>query len=345
MNTGIGNTPIATPIDATNLTGMTITQVSASHDVLSMVLANDGTVFSFGTNQFAATGMNTTIGNTLVATPIDTSNLISKTISEISSGNVHGLLLAPDGSVLAFGLNSNGRTGVNTVAVSTLVATPIDTTNLAGKTITKIDAGNAHNQLLASDGAVFAFGENGSGRTGLNTVADNTLVATQIDTTNLTGKKIVEVSAGHSHSLLLADDGTVFTFGTNANGRTGLNNSSSTLVATSIDTTNLTGKKTTQVSAGVAHSLLLADDGTVFSFGSNGNAATGLNTASGSTLVATPISTTNLAGMLVSQVSAGGSHNLLLAVPEPGCGILFPLVGVLGMTCYRKDLGCCTRLY
>ena len=313
MNTDVGSTLVATPIDSTNATGKTIIQVSAGFDVLSLYLANDGTVFSSGTNQFGVTGMNTTVGNTLLATPIDTTNLTGKTVTQISAGNVHGLLLASDGSVFAFGFNGNGRTGMNTVAGNTLTATSIHTTNLVGKTIVQIDAGNAHNLLLASDGTVFAFGTNFNGRTGTNVGIGNTTLAMPIDTTNLGGKNIVQVSAGAAHSLLLADDGTVFAFGDNANGRTGLSTTTgNTLVATPIDTTNLTGKKIVQVSAGLAHSLLLADDGSVYSFGGNSNFRTGLNVGTGNALVATPIDTTNLSGTRITQVSAGLLHSLLL---------------------------------
>lgn len=80
-----------------------------------------------------------------------------------------------------------------------------------------------------------------------------------------------------------------------------------TLVATPIDTSNLIGLKIRQVSAGSGHSLLLAEDGNVFSFGSNSGSNTGLGTTSGDTLVATPIHTTNLTSLVVSDISADGS--------------------------------------
>ena len=37
------------------------------------------------------------------------------------------------------------------------MATPIDTTNLAGKTITQVAAGEHHSLLLADDGSVFSI--------------------------------------------------------------------------------------------------------------------------------------------------------------------------------------------
>jgi alpha-tubulin suppressor-like RCC1 family protein len=331
LGTAGGNVLIATPIDTTNLAGKTITQVAAGGGH-SLLLADDGTVFSFGSNWFGRTGQGTTTGNTLVATPIDTTNLAGRTITQIAAGGYHCLLLADDGTVFSFGQNDLGQTGLGIDDwSSTTVATPIDTTNLAGKTISQVAAGWDHSLLLADDGTVFSFGDNWGGATGLGADTDDTLIATPIDATNLGGKTITQVAAGAGQSLLLADDGTVFSFGWNGYGETGLGTSDgSTLIATPIDTTNLGGETITQVAAGASHSLLLADDGTVFSFGWNGYGETGLGTTDGSTLVATPIDTVNLSGMRVIGLSAGVAHNLLLAVPvpEPGGATLVLLAGV-----------------
>ncbi len=336
LNTTSGNTLIATPIDTTNLAGKTITQVAtgggraqlgaAVPGEHSLLLASDGTVFSFGDNYYGQTGLNTTNGNTPIATPINTTNLTGKTITQIAAGGNYSLLLASDGTVFSFGSNEYGQTGLNTASGNTLIATPINTANLADKTITQIAAGGDHSLLLASDGTVFSFGLNGweypfwtyiGGQTGLNSDWGNTLIATPIVTTNLAGKTITQIAAGDDHSLLLASDGTVFSFGSNfLVSQTGHNsNGGNITIATPIVATNLAGKTITQIAAGSYHSLLLADDGTVFSFGANYEGRTGLGTTAGNTLIATPIITTNLAGKAVTQTVAGGGHNLLLTVP------------------------------
>jgi len=328
LGTNVGNTLVATPIDTSNLMGRKIAQVAAAWDY-SLLLADDGVVFSFGTNVNGRTGLGTGSGETLLATAIDATNLSGKTINQIAAFGLHSLLLADDGTVFAFGWNSVGQTGQGTSGVDTLVAMPIDMTNLAGRKIVQLTAGADHNLLLADDGTVFSFGSNSGGETGLGLNSGATLIATPIDTTNLGGKRVTQVSAGGLHSLLLADDGSVFSFGQNSLGATGLGTSSGdTLVATPIDTTNLMDKTITQVSAGSVHSLLLADDGTVFSFGDNANGQTGLGTEFSSTFIATPIDTTNLAGRRVVGISAGGGYSLLLAVPEPGAATLLLMVGL-----------------
>jgi alpha-tubulin suppressor-like RCC1 family protein len=339
LGTSGGSATIATPIDTTNLVGKVIAKIAAgtSH---SLLLSDDGVVFSFGWNSYGQTGLGIDGAATLVATPINTTHLADRTMTQIAAGFFHNLLLADDGTVFSFGSNVGGQTGLGTASGSTLIATPIDTTNLAGKTITQVAAGRYHSLLLADDGTVFSFGANQFGITGLGTESGNTLIATPIDTTNLAGKTITQVAAGRYHSLLLADDGTVFAFGINAVGNvaglTGLGAASgSTLVARPINMSNLAGRTITQVSAGQIHSLLLADDGTVFSFGSNSSGATGLGTDSGNTRVATLIDNSNLSGLRVIAFSAGGGHSLLLAVPEPN-SLGIALLGLLGFPQRRR---------
>ena len=226
---------------------------------------------------------------------------------------------------------STARQGLGLTTNKTVVATPIITTNLGGRKITQVAAGGDHSLLVADDGTVFSFGWNVSAQTGQGTNVGSTLVAEPIDSSNLLGKRIKEVSADWVHNLLLAEDGTVYSFGWNNNFVTGVGpNTGGIFVATPIQTSNLGGKQIIQVAAGQWHSLLLASDGTVFSFGDNRQGRTGRGLTSGSTIYATPISMTNLIGKRVIAISAG-DHSLVLAVPEPSCWLSIAWGSVLVM--------------
>lgn len=264
---------------------------------------------SFGSNENGRTGQNTESGNTLVATPVNTTNLAGVSILDVDAGGAHSLLLGDNGTVYSFGISSS--TGIDGVFSSVVVPTPINMSNLAGRQVTHISAGTQHSLLLTSDGSVFSFGSGQIGRNAAN--LSEARMPGMIDTTNLGGRTISQVSAGFLHSLLLADDGSVFSFGNNLSGATGRNVSSgSTAIASPIDATNLAGKTFSQVSAGGELSLLLAEDGTVFSFGENDFGQTGLGVDAGDTLIATPIDMTNLADRTITQVSAGFLFGLLL---------------------------------
>jgi alpha-tubulin suppressor-like RCC1 family protein len=331
---------VATPIDLSNLGGRKITQVAEGGNH-SLLLADDGSVFSFGYNGSGRTGLGTTIGTTLVPTPIDASNLGWRKVTQVAAGSTHSLLLADDGSVFNFGPNSIGGLGC---CGTSLIATPINASNLGGRKITQIAAGVTHSLILAEDGSVFSFGYNSHGQLGVGTVNDgSSFIAKPIDASNLGGRKITQVAAGGQHSLLLAEDGSVFSFGDNFLGRTGLGtiSDSNTLVATPIATLKLGGRKITQVAAGVTHSLILAEDGSVFSFGDNYFGQLGVGTAGdfifyrGS--VAQPIVTSNLGGLPVTQVAAGYIHSLLITIPEPGALALAGAAALALVGCVRRS--------
>jgi alpha-tubulin suppressor-like RCC1 family protein len=311
-----GSTLIATPIVATKLGGRSVAEVAAGFGIeaQSLLLTTSGEVFAFGANDYGKTGIGTNAGNTLMAAPIDMAPLGGRKIVDMAAGWDHSLILADDGSIFAFGLGINGRTGLGVANGVTLSPAPIDPTNIAGKIFVQVSAFGAHSLALTDDGAVYAFGWNSVGQLGVGAVGVDVLIATPIDPTPWAGGKIVQVSAGADHSLLLTDGGTVLAFGSNSDGQTGLGIASGeTSTPTPINATNLVGRKIKQVSAGGLHSLLLDDFGAVYSFGTNSLGATGQGTSSGNTLIATPIGAANLAGRVITQVSAGAVHSLLLA--------------------------------
>lgn len=328
LGTGIGDTLVPTQIDTTNLADRSVIQVAAggsATSAYSLLLTDDGKVYSFGSNNSGRTGQGLGVSQTFTAKAIDTTNLEGKSFTQISAGDRHSLILAEDGSVYSFGRSVNGQTGLNVGFGNTHVATPIDIRNLGTRKIVDISAGLGGNSLiLADDGTVFSFGFNGNGRTGLGIDIGNTLIATPIDSTNIGSTKITQVSAGVEHGLLLGVNGTVFSFGWNGRGQTGLGTTvGDTLIPTPIDATNYAGKNVTKIAAGGYHSLLLTDDGTMFSFGAD---------SSEFTLIATEIDHTNLAGRVV-DIYPGHYHSFLIVVPEPASLVLSMLA--FGFFCRR----------
>ena len=98
--------------------------------------------------------------------------------------------------------------------------------------------------------------------------------------------------------------GNLFSFGSDGNGRTGLNtNIGNTLVPTQVGTDT----DWDSASAGSVHSLAVRD-GRLFSFGSNANGRTGLNTTAGDTLVPTQVGTNTD----WTSASAGSLHSLAI---------------------------------
>jgi alpha-tubulin suppressor-like RCC1 family protein len=313
VGTFTGYTFDPTPIVATNLAGRRIIQ-TAGGNWHTLLLADDGAVFSFGEGDYGENGLGA-YDDVSVATPIIITNLAGKKIKQVAAGHSISLLLADDGSVFSFGRNIYGQLGQGTMGDPVNVATPIDSSNLGSRKVTQVAAGDRYGLLLADDGSVFSFGDNLDGRTGLGITTGNTPVPTPIDATNFGGRKITQVAAGDLHSLLLADDGSVFSFGSNSSGQLGQGTSGgSTSIAAPINAANLGGRKITQVAAGGVHSLLLAEDGSAFAFGSAGSGVLGIGLPPGPTVAsAMPINMTNLGGLKATQISAGSQHSLMLA--------------------------------
>ena len=145
------------------------------------------------------------------------------------------------------------------------------------------DCGRPFGVFLAEDGTAWSIGWNADGRTGLG-ISTNTFttVITQIGTDT----DWRWVACGHYHTHLIKEDGTLWSFGPNTNGRTGLNTTGgNTLVPTQV-----TGASNwLQVAGGLAHSLGVRADGTLWAWGQNSNFKTAQGTASGNTLVPTQV--------------------------------------------------------
>src|SRR5690349_17347399 len=77
----------------------------------------------------------------------------------------------------------------------------------------------------------------------------------------------IQISCGGHHSLLLNEDGLVFSFGKNEYGQLGLGNKIDQTTPQLI--TSLENIRIKKISCGRDHSLLLSEDGLIYSFGFN----------------------------------------------------------------------------
>jgi alpha-tubulin suppressor-like RCC1 family protein len=306
-------TLVAAPVDTLNFAASTITSAAAGGEN-SLYIGSDGSVFASGFNYWGQTGIGSeSFSGAPIPTPINLTNLAGETIVQAALGTTNSLLLSSNGDVYSFGRNDFGQTGLGITSGKTLVATKINAAVLTGKPIKQVAAGDGYSLLLANDGSVFSFGINSGSRNGQGSNDGSTFVVTPVNLTNLGGKTVKQIAAGNGHALLLANDGTVYSFGDNGAGQTGQGTTVGyTPFAAPINTSNLLGKTITQVAAGEGHSLLLASDGTVFSFGSNNMGRTGLGIGTGITSIATPIDTSNLGGRKIVQVAAGDFFSVLL---------------------------------
>ena len=253
-----------TPIQVTGLSGHRIIQVSCAGDS-SMALCDDGSVYTWGNNQFGVLGISSP--NASSATPSRVASLSN--ITAIDAGYFHELALSSSGVVYAWGFNAYGQLGDGT---NSNRSTPVVVSGLSGKTIKAIAAGNWHNLALCTDGTLYGWGYNSDGQVGNGTSGN--VIYSAVPVVGLPAKTITAIAAGGNFSAALMSDGTVYDWGYNANGQLGdgatISNVSPHLV------TGLVGKTVTAISAGGYGMVVLCSDGSVYTWGYNGSGQLGI---------------------------------------------------------------------
>jgi alpha-tubulin suppressor-like RCC1 family protein len=245
-------------------------------------------------------------------TPVEVSNLDGAELKAITGGAYHSLALKEDGTVLAWGDNQYGQLGDGTNTSSSTPVQVQDPNDPSGylSAVETIAAGSFHSLALKDDGTVWAWGSNRVNELGDETI-DNSAQPVQVG--NLS--EVEAIAAGSSHNLALKSDGTVWAWGNNTNGRESplfgsisgqLGDNELPRSSTPVQVGGLPDG-IEAVAAGLAYSLALKDDGTVWAWGFNDVGQLGDGT---STDTSTPVRVSGLDG--VRAIAAGGSNGLAL---------------------------------
>ncbi|MEM9223666.1 MAG: Ig-like domain-containing protein [Pseudomonadota bacterium] len=250
---------------------------------VSFAITDDGTLFGWGQNNIGQLGLGDE-ENRLVPTVIDVDG---KKIIAVSSGNSHTLALASDGSVYGFGGNRDGQAApdqleapgdpVNEVLNPTLI-------NGLPSNIVAITADTQTSYAVTEDGRVFGWGENSFGQLLVGTdQGDGTFIPT--DDSVLTPVEldvpgnVVDIKGGARWVAALTDEGEVYFWGPNDEGVSGgldgdpLAESDVSFFPTTLP--ELARETIVEIQSGPQHFLALADDGTIFTFGENGDGRLG----------------------------------------------------------------------
>jgi alpha-tubulin suppressor-like RCC1 family protein len=325
VNTTYTSDPMALSTAGTHLAGRMVVAASAG-GYHALALCSDGSLASWGDNSMGQLG-NFTSGYSQVPVAVTTAGtpLAGKSVVLASAGLVHSLALCSDGTLVAWGSNSNSQLGDPTVTDSSFTPVAVKTagTPLAGKTVMSVSAGGFHSLALCSDGTLVSWGQNASGQLGNNSTTTSSVpVAVTTAGTPMEGKTVIAISAGLSHSLALCSDGTLVAWGDNSYGALGNNSLTASSVPVAVNTSGvLAGKTVIGVTAGQYASLAWCSDGTALAWGRNDVGQLGNSSAGYSISVPVMVSAPALAtGEKFTQVASSSSsqHALgLVATTSP----------------------------
>ncbi len=220
----------------------------------------------------------------------------------VTAGSSHVLAVTTDGSLWVWGNNGYGQLGLG--PNSTGFGIPQQVAGL--KSVRAVAAGDYFSLALATDGTVWAWGENQLGQLGIDPTASYRSVVPQ-RVAGLSGVK--QIAAGAGFGLALKNDGTVWAWGDNGYGQLGVPQSAAYRRSLPQQVPGLPTARV--VAAGDSFSLAVARDGSVWAWGNNEYGQLGEDDTITGSSVAKPLLVPGLSG--VKALAAGAGHVLALA--------------------------------
>ena len=199
---------------------------------------------------------------------------------------------------------------------TTASAESVDDTATDHIKIAAVAAGFGHTVLLDTNGNVWTAGDNSMGQLGRSENAGtDTANPTFSQVTVGDGVKIKAIAAGDYYTVMLDENGNVWTAGDNRGGQLGRPENAGT------DTANPTfsqvtvgdGVKIKAIAAGVYHTVLLDEKGKVWTAGRNNYGQLGKDENKGTTTANPTFSQVTVSdGVKIEAIAAGGNHTVLL---------------------------------
>jgi alpha-tubulin suppressor-like RCC1 family protein len=260
-------------------------------DLHSAAVKSNGTVWTWGDNQFGELGDGSTIDHHSPEQALNVSNMVG-----VACGHGFTLGLKSDGTVWAWGLNANGELGNGT---TTSTSSPQQVPGLSN--IVSVVAGGQCSFALGSNGNVFAWGDNSAGQMGDNTTTDRHSPGQVSGMTN-----VIMLSAGQNSVMALRSDGLVFAWGSNQNGEAGVgSNGNIKKLPVQVNTIS----NVLVIASGANYSFALDTNGVIWVWGGNGSGQLGDGTTTTRT---SPEVNVHLSFQHVVSMSAGEGHSLFV---------------------------------
>ncbi|CAN6465749.1 unnamed protein product [Victoria cruziana] len=271
----------------------------------SLAICADGGLFTWGWNQRGTLGHDSdaqSAESKTKDTPIQVKALGHARIVQAAIGGWHCLAVDDQGRAYAWGGNEYGQCGEepilkddNTRALRKKVVIP---QRCAPKlSVRQVAAGGTHSVVLTNDGHVWTWGQPWP-------PGDIKQISTPVRVQGL--EKVKLIAVGAFHNLALLEDGVLWAWGNNEYGQLGTADTQPR--SQPIPVEGLSELTLADIAAGGWHSTALTDDGEVYAWGRGEHGRLGFGDDKSSKMV--PQKVTLLSGLLIAQISCGGTHSV-----------------------------------
>ena len=213
----------------------------------SLALTADSAVWSWGYGAWGQLGHGDEQHQLL---PKKVEAFAGQRVVAVSAGGTHSLATTADGAVWSWGRGDWGKLGHGDQQGQLL---PKKIELLAGRRVIGVSAGARHSLALTVDGAVWSWGGGDWGKLGHGDEQQQ-LLPKKVEA--LAGQRVVALSAGGEHSLVITADGALWSWGSDEEDQ---------WQPKKVEA--FAGQRVVAVSAGVYHSIARTADGAVFTWG------------------------------------------------------------------------------
>ena len=182
-----------------------------------------------------------------------------------AAGSFHSVFIDGEGRLSSCGKAENwmpGLLGHGEGVTQLNTPTRLPSFTLGGERAASVSAGGFHSLALAADGAVWSWGHGGHGQLGHGDTQDQ-LLPKAVEA--FAGQRVVAVSAGAAHNLILTADGALWSWGPGGFGQLGHGDEQHQLLPKQVEA--FADQRVVAVSAAAGHSLAITADGAVWSWG------------------------------------------------------------------------------
>ena len=294
------NTPVCVGGYNNKISNVKIVDIVAGYK-MTLALDSDGNLWVWGYNGYGAIGIikeqlgdSYYQGDPICITTLDISenSLYGKKIEKIATFYQHSAVIDNEGKLYTFGYNDYGQLGNgfdtynsrNSEYNKSKCLNDINT-NLSNVKFAEVATGYSHTIALDSEGRVWTWGQNSNGELGFDYDIGNSSSRVNTPTcisentsSSLYGIKIKQISAGLYHSMAIDEEGKVWTWGNNNSKQLGDGTTTSTynpICLSNITGNKLYGKKITKVLAGYNMSMIIDEEGKIWTCGSSSNGQLG----------------------------------------------------------------------